>query len=298
MFPVIDVYSGSAVVVSGKTAEAITGSKKEAMVAIYTGTSLGTCLAWSNNGGTSWHDFAGNPVANPTDEAYPRDPCVLWHEPSGKWLMLLYEKGTTFYGSSDLIHWDSLSNVNFGFECPDFFELPLDGNDADRKWVLQDANGSYLVGTFDGTHFKKDPLQDTLVMTRGPDFYAGQTFPMGNLPGNDSRIIQIAWMDHWNGGIGETVWERNATFPVVLGLVGDRGQQRVTRLPIKELSGLYEHGEKWERQLLKKGSNILSGLGSKKFDIIADFDLEKAMHPGSNFRLPIKPLPTTLKSRL
>lgn len=282
------VYSGSAVVVSGKTAKAITGSKKEAMLAIYTGTSSGTCLAWSNDGGASWHDYENNPVANQTDKAYPRDPCVVWHEATSKWILLLYEYGTTIYGSDDLIQWDSLSNVDFGFECPDFFELALDGNENNRKWVLQDANGSYLVGTFDGANFKKDPKQDTLIMTQGPDFYAGQTFPMGNLPENDSRVIQLAWMDHWNGGIGETVWERNATFPVVLGLVTDRGQQRVTRLPIKELYELYESSEKWDKQTIKMGSNILSGVKSKKFDLIASFDLNGSSASQIQFQLANK----------
>ncbi len=81
------VYSGSGVVVSGETAHKITGSTKEAMVAVYTGTAVGTCLAWSNDGGASWHDYPGNPVANPTRGTNPRDPCVFWHEPtkSGYW---------------------------------------------------------------------------------------------------------------------------------------------------------------------------------------------------------------------
>ena len=46
-----EVYSGSAVVVKGETAKKITGSEKEAIIAIYTGTARGTCLAWSNDGG-------------------------------------------------------------------------------------------------------------------------------------------------------------------------------------------------------------------------------------------------------
>jgi len=242
------VFSGSAVVVQGNTALKITGSENEAIVAIYTGTGAGTCLAWSNDVGKTWHDYAGNPVAHLTgeDKAYPRDPCVIWHEASSKWVLLLYQDGTTFYGSDDLVNWTRLSNVDFGFECPDFFQLPLDGEEDNNKWVLQDANGSYLVGTFDGKTFKKDGQQDTLVMTQGPDFYAGQTFPMGNLPDNDPRVIQIAWMDHWNGGVGETIWERNATFPVTLGLVTYQGQQRVTRNPIEEITSLYKSSKSWK----------------------------------------------------
>lgn len=269
------VYSGSAVVVEGETALRITGSEKEAIVAIYTGTGRGTCLAWSNDGGRTWHDFRDNPVAHHTGGAYPRDPCVIWHRGSSRWILLLYEAGTTFYGSADLVRWDSLSNVDFGFECPDFFELPVDGDENNRKWVLQDANGSYLVGTFDGTAFRKDHRQDTLVMTLGPDFYAGQTFPVGNLPGNDPRVIQIAWMDHWNGGIGEIIWERNATFPVSLGLVTRDGQVRITRNPIREIESLYEDSKRWKEQVISPATDLLANHHSKKFDLTATFDLSK-----------------------
>lgn len=97
------IYSGSGVVVSGRTAQRITGSTQRAMVVIYTGTKVGTCLAWSNDGGRSWHNYQENLVANPNRGAEPRDPCVIWHEPTKKWIMALYEQGTTFYGSIDLI---------------------------------------------------------------------------------------------------------------------------------------------------------------------------------------------------
>jgi len=267
------VYSGSAVLVKGVVAEKITGSAKEAIVAIYTGTASGTCLAWSNDSGKTWHNYKNNPVAHPAEKADPRDPCVIWHAPTEKWVLALYENGTTFYGSKDLISWNYLSNIDFGYECPDLFRLPL--NENVHKWVLQDANGTYLVGQFDGVAFTKDPSQDTLIMDQGPDFYAAQTFPYGNLPNNDKRTIQIAWMDHWNGGIGETVWNRNATFPVQLGLKKIDGQIHLTRLPIDEISNIYASSKNWSTQLIKKDQNILSGINSKKCYLIASFDLSK-----------------------
>ncbi len=268
-----EVYSGSAVLVSGKSAQKITGSKKEAIIAIYTGTAAGTCLAWSNDKGKTWHDYPNNPVAHLTKTADPRDPCVIWYEPTAQWVLALYENGTSFYGSEDLINWKFLSNLKFGHECPDLFQLALDGDENNKKWVLQDANGSYLVGDFDGITFRKDENQKTLVMDVGPDFYAAQTFPMGNLPNNDSRIIQLAWMDHWNGGIGEEGWERNATFPVSLGLISLNGQMRITRNPICEISSLYESTKTWESQLVKPGTNLLEGIHSKKFELSLEIDL-------------------------
>lgn len=267
------VYSGSGVVVSGETARKITGSTKEAMVAVYTGTAVGTCLAWSNDGGTSWHDYPGNPVANPTKGTNPRDPCVFWHEPTKKWILAIYQKGTTFYGSPDMVNWTYLSNIRFGYECPDVFELPLDGDQKNKKWILQDAKGLYLVGHFDGKTFK--PEQDAFLMDVGPDFYAAQTFFRPNLPGG--KAIQIAWNDRWNGGIGESPWQRNATFPVEVKLVTFNGKMRLTRTPIEAISTLYESTRKWKSETIycscQRDKNILADVKSKKFDLTAEFDL-------------------------
>ena len=274
-----EVYSGSAVVVEGNIAQRITGSEKEAIVAIYTGKCSGTCLAWSNDTGETWHPFVDNPVAHPTSlekPDYPRDPCVIWHEESQKYILALYENGTTFYASKDLIHWDSLSNISFGFECPDLVQLPLDGDESNMKWVLYDANGSYLVGDFNGTHFIRDEGQETHIMDAGPDFYAAQTFPVSTLPKDDNRVIQIAWMDHWNGGVGESYWERNATFPVELGLVTYNGAMRITRNPITEISILHKQTKAWENRLVRVGDDILRDVGSKTFDLTLEVDLSKS----------------------
>jgi len=276
------VYSGSGVVVSGDIAEKITGSPKEAMVAVYTGTKCGTCLAWSNDGGKSWHDYRANPVANPTGGTSPRDPCVFLYEPTNTWILAIYEGGTTFYGSKDLIKWERLSNVGFGYECPDVFELPLDGDEKNRKWVLQDANGAYLVGQFDGKQFVKE--QDPLVMDMGRDFYAAQTFFHPNLPGDD--LIQIAWNDCWNGGVGEKGWERNATFPVVVGLVTHDGKMRITRTPIKAIEQLYK-GEptKLSGATIREGENLLKDIRSKTFDMTAVFDLKGTTAESIDFQI-------------
>jgi len=278
------VYSGSGVVVSGDTAEKITGSAQEAMIVIYTGTEVGTCLAWSNDSGRSWHDYKANPVANPTKGADPRDPCVFWHEPTEKWIMALYERGTTFYGSSDLIDWKKLSNIRFGYECPDVYELALDSDKTKMKWILQDANGSYLVGHFDGKTFT--PEQDRLVMDVGPDFYAAQTFFRPNMP--TEKLIQLAWNDHWNGGIGEKPWKRNATFPVEVGLVTYDGKMRLTRTPIPAIRRLYEGTKRWANETIHcscQHKNILEGVASKKFDLTAEFDLNGATAREIEFKI-------------
>ncbi|MBA0884472.1 glycoside hydrolase family 32 protein [Flavobacterium undicola] len=293
-----EVFSGSAVVVSGKASQKITGTEKEAIVAIYTGTGVGTCLSWSIDSGNTWHDYKKNPVANVTKGADPRDPRVFFHKPSNKWVMAIYEKGTTFYGSTDLINWTFLSNIGFGFECPDIFELLLDGDKNNMKWILMDANGSYLVGNFDGTSFKPDAGQKTQIMTLGNDFYAAQTFTLGSLPNNDNRIIQLAWMDHWNGGLGESIWKRNATFPVSVGLVTYAGQMRITRNPINEIASLYSNENKWDSQIVSPDSNLLSSIKSKQFEIVAEFDLTNTTASKFGFKIANKTVAYHVKSNV
>ncbi len=71
-----------------------------------------------------------------------------------------------FYTSPDLKHWSHLSD--FGpagstsgvWEMPDLFQLPVDGNPLQTKWVLSVSVGGtgvqYFVGEFDGTRFTSD----------------------------------------------------------------------------------------------------------------------------------------------
>ncbi len=278
------IFSGSGVVVSGTVAQGITGSIDTAMIAIFTGTEVGTCLAWSNDGGKTWNEYPGNPVANPTDSEDPRDPCVIWYEPEQKWVMAIFEDGTTFYESENLIEWSYLSNLDFGYECPDFFELPLDGDPANKKWVLQDALGAYLVGEFNGTTFF--PEEGPFVMDQGPDFYAAQSFFRNTMP--DEKLIQIAWLDTWNKSINTATWEHEATIPVELDLVTYKGKMILKRTPVPALSSIYEETVNWEELTITPGSNIFEGMFSKKMDIIAEFDLTDATASEIQFQIANK----------
>ena len=104
-----------------------------------------------------------------------------------------------FFGSSDLKRWEALSD--FGpagatggvWECPDLFPLPVDGDPADIRWVLDvDINpgaiaggsgGQYFVGTFDGRTFVNDNAPDrTLWVDYGKDFYATISFSESRRP--------------------------------------------------------------------------------------------------------------------
>ena len=138
------MFSGSAVVDWNNTS----GFGKDgqpAFVLIYTAAGRPTvqCIAYSTDG-RHFTKFSGNPVVKQITSGN-RDPKVFWHEPTRKWVMVLYvglpEKKHTihFFTSPNLRDW-SLASVTeagadggkFLFECPDFFELPVDGDEFDR----------------------------------------------------------------------------------------------------------------------------------------------------------------------
>jgi len=89
--------------------------------------------------------------------------------------MVLYTGNLTFFVSDDLTDWRKTSTVRRpGGECPDLFELPVDGNPDETLWVLVGAAGMYDLGRFDGRTFRK--LAGTYVSDHaGPglkQFYA------------------------------------------------------------------------------------------------------------------------------
>ena len=173
----IMAFSGSALVDHANTSGFGTKDSPP-MVAIYTGHREGRQdqrLAYSTDKGRTWTMFDGNPVLD-IEKADFRDPKVFWHAPTKRWVMavaLSIERKISFYASPDLKKWEHLSDfgpagaVKGIWECPDLFEVPIDGTNQER-WVLNInlgdhsvAGGSgaqYFTGTFDGKAFTADPL--------------------------------------------------------------------------------------------------------------------------------------------
>lgn len=57
------------------------------------------------------------------------------------------------YNSKDLKNWEYKSKTKGFFECPELFELPVDGNVNNKKWIMYGASGTYMIGNFDGEVF-------------------------------------------------------------------------------------------------------------------------------------------------
>lgn len=148
------------------------------------------CIAFSLDNGQTFVKYDGNPVIDSNEKWQThdtRDPRLFWYEPSKHWVMVLCEReGHSIYTSTDLKDWVYRSHVRGFWECPDLFELPVDGDSSKTMWVLYGASGTYMLGDFDGCTFT--PRAGKYRYTAGT-VYAAQTY--NDIP--DGRRIQIGW---------------------------------------------------------------------------------------------------------
>ena len=264
------MFSGSAVVDRNNTS-GLGADNRPPLVLVYTAAGQPTvqCIA-SSTDGRNFTKFHGNPVVKQFTPGN-RDPKVIWHEPTRKWVMTLYvetNKVHTIYflSSPNLKDWTRMSQIEGFFECPDFFELPLDGDAANRKWVLTAASSEYMVGTFDGAKFT--PETKRLPGHRGKGFYAAQTF--SDIPVNDGRRIQIGWFQTETRGMP---FNQSMTIPLVLNLVSRPEGPRLSWTPVAELASLRVKTHGFDPMTLQPDSaNPLAGVKAELVELRTEFE--------------------------
>lgn len=284
-------FSGSGLVDINNVTGLQSGEEKTILL-FYTSQHCGQRLAYSNDKGRTWKKYDKNPIIpyDPTDDA--RDPKVFWHEASKQYVMALYRKpenkesakGVSFYTSKDLINWTLKSHIPGFFECPDLVELPVNRRADDKKWVLFDGDGSYMIGSFDGEKFT--PESGKRKSDFGANYYATQTW--SNIPETDGRTIQIAWMR--GGEFPEMPFKGQMTFPCELSLKKFTEGIRLIRKPIKEIEQLHLKGMLWENKNLIPGinKNILKGVKGDCMHIVGNFNIKTADSFGFVVRLDKK----------
>jgi fructan beta-fructosidase len=251
-------FSGSAVVDRDNTSGWKTGDNA-LLVGAYTSTGRGECIIYSNDRGRTWKEFDGNPVVKHAG----RDPRLLWHTPSKRWVMAVYDetdrkRWIAFYTSPDLKTWTYKSRIEGFYECPDLFELPVDGDAKKSKWVLTAASSDYMVGTFDGATFT--PETKMLPGNKGRGFYAAQTF--ANAP--DGRVIQIGWLQAPSPGMS---FNQAMSLPLELGLKSTADGPRLTHTPVKELKALWQRTHSIQRTELKANEEALKVTAGKLLQV-------------------------------
>jgi fructan beta-fructosidase len=223
------VFSGSAIVDESNTSGFGTGQKPP-LVAAFTSTGRGECIEYSIDHGRTWQEYAGNPVIKHNG----RDPRLLWHAPTHRWVMVVYDesnaaRGINFYTSADLKNWQYESRVDGFYECPDLYELPVVGESGVTKWVLSAASQQHYIGTFDGKVFRAE--SEKLLGHQGKGYYAAQTF--SNLP-NGRRVIMF-WLQTSTPGMP---FNQAMSVPWEVTLQRTPDGLRLCYAPVRELESL------------------------------------------------------------
>ena len=250
------IFSGSAVVDFDNTA----GFGAGAIIAIYTQNSdrQVQSIAYSTDNGRTFTKYENNPVL--TSEARDfRDPKVFWYESTKRWIMVLaVGQEMQIFSSPNLKDWTFESRFGEGqgahggvWECPDLFELPVEGTN-DKKWVLLcnlnpggPFGGSatqYFVGSFNGKEFVNESPSKTKWMDWGKDHYATVTW--SDAP--DNRRIAIAWMSNWQyaNDVPTSQYRSPNSVPRDLGLFTVDGETYLQSAPSPELLALRDASKK------------------------------------------------------
>lgn len=255
------MFSGSAVIDYQNTSGFGKGNVPP-MIAVYTTAGpdrQAQCIAYSLDKGRTWAKYDKNPVIdskekwNSTDT---RDPRVFWYKPGNHWVLVLNERdGNSIYTSTNLKDWKYESHVTGFWECPDLFELPVDGNPENMMWVMSGASSNYMLGTFDGKAFT--PLAGKYYYCKG-SMYAAQTF--NNIPESDGRRIQIGW-----GRIQQPGMPFNSMMllPTELTLRTTKEGVRLFSFPVKETEQLFSRVAQWKGLSSAQANEHLKNFGNR-----------------------------------
>lgn len=260
------MFSGSAVIDYHNTAGFNQGNRP-AMLAMYTadlrknGEKLGQqqCIAYSLDKGRTFTKYEGNPVIpmlNRFGSKHARDPKVFWYEPGKHWVMIMHEGiNMTIYNSKDFKAWELTCTLDDGYwECPELFELAINGDKANKKWVVYGVRGTYQIGTFDGKVFT--PETEMLRYNNiGWSMTAAQSF-------NDEpkrRRVSIGWGHARFPGMPFT---ETFTFPMEMSLKTTPNGVRLHVEPVSEIEAL--HTKKHSLENLYIGEELNDKLKSIK----------------------------------
>ena len=294
------IFSGTVVVDSDNTSR-LSGSKnpndKSCLVAVYTanfegGKTQKQHLAYSNDRGRTWTQYAGNPVLDVGKKDF-RDPKIFRYK--NRWIMVVAlptEHKVSFYESANLLKWEHLSDfgpegkIDEIWECPDLYELPVtaDKNNA-KKWVLQLSTQSsmqYFIGDFDGKTFTNDnPKEKILRLDHGPDLYAAIVY--NNLPASANGHISVGWMNSWNYADGPTSpWRGAMTVPRVHTLKSLPEGIRLIQRPVSELNKLRTNTISVKNVTLRQANDMIrkQKVRSKTAEIVIELEPNNAVEVG------------------
>ena len=205
-----------------------------------------------------------------------RDPKLFWHEPSKKWVTVLWLGESSgghvrIFTSDDLQDWTVASDLvrPWAHECINLVELPV-LDEAGKplggtKWLLHDGGFHYEIGSFDGKEFKGEQPMKTHKLG---DWNAAQTF--NNSP--DGRTVIIGWLVRAPFYKKQMPFSEQLTFPATMELRKAGNEYRLFRWPIKEIESLYAKSFELKNVNVSEANAKLSGMDAECVDLSMEFE--------------------------
>lgn len=240
-------------------------------------------IAFSRDGGDTWQRYEGNPVIPNYGTKVFLDPKIFWYEPTRRWIAFIGGHGKMrIYSSPNARQWDFESVIDkfaAGGHTADVFQLPVNGDPNNLKWVWSNTGTKFVVGTFDGHKFT--PETDFVYLVSGPDVLAAQSW--SDMPATDGRRVFIQHMCgpmfSWKEkslGIGGSM-----TLPREWKLLQlADGKYKIAQIPIRELEQLREKTHTLTPRTVKAGETPLPGIRCNTLEIVAEFKLGTAKRFG------------------
>jgi fructan beta-fructosidase len=294
------IFSGSAVVDWNNTSGFF--DDQPGLVAIYTSHDTypnsdrprqRQSLAYSHDNGRTWEKYEGNPVLSDITITDYRDPKVFWHNHTNKWIMILATgQSVTIYTSPNLKEWEFASEFgnkagsHDGFwECPDLFQLPVDHDENNQRWVMvvsigdtgefiEGSRTQYFIGDFDGTTFVNHHDDETILwLDYGRDNYAGVSW--SDIPDGDGRRIYIGWMSNWRyaNQVPSKEWRGAMTLPRELSLSSSKDGIRIIQKPVSEISRLRKNSRFQHNITIEDRNPVCLALNNQLMEI--NLEIEK-----------------------
>jgi fructan beta-fructosidase len=244
--------------------------------------------AHSTDRGRTWQTESSPILASTDGNLDFRDPSVIWHEATRRWVMLVcrgYHDFCDVFASPDLKSWQRVGKAPNGEE-PRLLQVPVRGT-SETKWVFLGGDypmsppqlgGKYVIGDFEGKNFKAESGARRL----GGNHFVGTSF--AHLP--DGRQVWMGWKwlrdegapGPWTGG--------PLTLPVELSLDRDPEDKIVLHYsPAKELQSLRQQPVQLRDQTIGENSTLLTeeGIQGELFEVVAEFEIGKAKEFGIEF---------------
>jgi len=293
------IWSGSAVVDELNALGKQTGDTKT-LFALYSATHQKFFQggAYSTDKGRTWTKINDGKPVIPHQEGFSkgqRDPRIFYYEPGGFYVTIMMIGGpdrlVRLWKSTDLLNWEIIGDIpNKAAECIDMYQVAVDGDPNNRKWVIADAGSHYEVGNFDGKTWTgfgdKDQDDKRLRFDYGDAWYAAQAFNQGP----DGRVVHVGWLRSKQPGYRPFLeagmpFTQQMSIPIEITLRTTPDGIRMFRNPVKEIEALYHSTTELADLKADEANEKLSDLAPELIDLRLRFV------PEGDFTLNVRGLP-------